>query len=295
MTAQPTGTWNVDSGAGAIDLELVRQVFLGTSLVEPCPTCVGDTTPDDGVRDGTCVGEGENEGMSCDANGSDATFPAPGGGEYSYDCFPEVGLNVSGPGAEIDTLTLSTGSSSLTAAVDCGILPALCHCGRCADDHSEPCASDGECLALGLGACEGTSAVFPPNQCDDLVCADAGGGEGVCTAGPTDSFCDAILRANGEGIIPCLSNADCDPVNIGVEGGDCTLTKQRECFLPTIVADGTPDPAQPVAAGIACTALTSNVGINTVVGLPGALRLRQEAETVFRCAGNPAFTYPSCP
>jgi hypothetical protein len=298
LANQPDGTWNVDTGVGSVDLQRRRVVYLGETLVEPCPTCSGDVTANDGLREGTCVG-GPSDGMSCDANASDATFPAPGGGQYSYDCLPTAGKNVSGSGVKIDTVSLSTASGSLTAGVDCGftVSPLICHCGLCSGNPSEPCVSDGECAALGAGTCTdipGSPAVFP-NQCDDGVCSDAGGGEGVCTAGPTDTLCDGILRANGEGIINCLSNADCAPGNIGVDAGNCTLSKQRECFLTTIATQGTSDTVQPVASGVACAAKTSNFGVKTVVGLPGASRLRLEAETVFRCSGNPSFAYPSCP
>jgi hypothetical protein len=295
LAGEPSGDWNPDTGAGSVALDQRRTVYLGSTLVTPCPTCDGDATPNDGLRDGTCVG-GADDTLSCDANASDATFPAPGGGEYSYDCFPGPGLNITGPGLAID-LTLSTGSDSLTGSVVCGFPPTItldCHCGQCSGDASKPCSSDGDCA--GVGTCERDGAGQPlPNPCDDGTCTDAGGGEGTCAAGPTDRLCDGIVRANGRGIIACQTNADCDPMNVGVDAGDCTLTEQRECFLPAIVSQGAADPAQPVAAGVACAPKSSNAAVNVVAGLPGPLRLRLETETVFRCAGNPAFTYPSCP
>jgi hypothetical protein len=148
---------------------------------------------------------------------------------------------------------------------------------------------------VGAGTCVQQGTLQVPNTCTDDTCSPAGGGEGVCAAGPTDSFCDGLLRANGEGIVQCQMNADCEPQNIGFDAGDCTLTKQRECFLPTIDAQGSPSTSQPVIAGIACAARTANGGINAVIGLPGPLRLNLEAEAVYRCASDPSFTYPSCP
>jgi hypothetical protein len=71
------------------------------------------------------------------------------------------------------------------------------------------------------------------------------------------------VRANGDGFVSCQTNTDCDPINIGFDAGDCTRA--------------------------------SSTGVNTVIALPGPLRVRLEAETEFRCASNPAFTYPGCP
>jgi hypothetical protein len=297
ISASPNGTWNVDNGQGAIDLSVGRRVYLGDTLVEPCPSCEGDITANDGVRDGVCA-RGANDGASCDANGSDATFPAPGGGESSYDCFPSLGKLVSAPSGLAIDLTLSTGASSLTAAVDCGFAPDFpdtCHCGTCSGDDTRPCTSDAECAVLALGTCETPNITFADACQSPGDCSDAGGGEGECSSGPTDLSCDGVVRANGDGFVSCQTNVDCDPINIGIDAGDCTLAKTRECFLPTIQAQGSASTSQPVLAAIGCSARASSAGVNTVIGLPGPLRVRLEAETVFRCAGNPAFTYPGCP
>jgi hypothetical protein len=118
-----TGTANVSTGNGATLVKLRSVVYLGESLTEPCPTCIGDPTPLDGVRGGTCA-LGANAGASCDADGFNYTFPAPGGGAHSLDCFPANGKNVSGgrttdqPSADYG-LELALGQRHLRLAAQC--------------------------------------------------------------------------------------------------------------------------------------------------------------------------------
>ncbi len=295
LSQSPSGTWNVDTGAGALDLPQRRRVYLGETIFQPCPTCVGDLVAGDGSRDGTCD-LGENAGQNCDAQATDATFPAPGGGAYSLDCFPSAGKNVSGTGLAMD-LSLTTGSLSLSAGVECGFppfAPELCPCGVCSGSPSTPCSSNADCA--GVGTCGNLSLGKPrANACDNSSCSDVGGGEGECSTGPTTTFCDGITRANGGGLVTCNSNADCTAAVIGVDVGNCTLSKRRECFLDPIVATGTPSTSQPVAVSVSCMSPTASSAINDVLGLPAPARLRLEARTDFPCAGNPTFTYPACP
>jgi len=286
----------VDTGAGQLTAHLRSQVFLGILLNEPCPYCTGDTTPNDGVRDGTCV-DGLNDGDPCDANGINRSFPAPGGDGHSLDCFPNS-PNVSGAGLIIN-LTTTTGTSSLQSEVPCGPLvnnvPSfLCPCGICSNDSSIPCHSDAEC---GAGnTCKSRTQFEPlPNQCNGS-CLDAGGGEGQCDAsGPDDRGCDGMLKANGEFFIGCSTNDDCDPVNIGLDGGNCTLSKRRECFLPTITATGDPDPTNPVGVATFCIPFTANSGINLTAGLPGPGRVISEGSTVTRCGADVYTAGVGCP
>jgi hypothetical protein len=317
-----SGTVNVDLGDGENSVRLASVVYLGDSTIEPCPTCggtctappanVGDTctldlhcdtvlgdgdgvcgnldpTPNDGIRGGTCRG-GLNAGQTCDAGARHESFPAPGGGSHSLDCFPDPGVNVSGAGLRID-IDQTTAQSSLTAALPCGPGNAfLCHCSRCSGNAALTCTSNADCT--GAGNCTVISPVVPfKNSCaSDNICNDAGGGEGVCNLGPTDGSCDGIVRANGEGFLSCSSNSDCASFPGGL-GGDCTLTKPRECFLETIVAEGLADPEFPIGAGIFCIAQTSNGAINSVAGLPGPGRVVNQGSVVYYCASNQAVTY----
>jgi cysteine-rich repeat protein len=319
-----TGTVDVDSGAGESVVRLASVVYLGASTIEPCPSCGGkctapasnvgdscavdlhcdtttgsgdgvcgnyDPTPNDGVRGGTCR-SGVNDGQTCDAGSRHESFPAPGGAAHSLDCFPIPGLNVSGSGLRID-LDQSTGTSTLTAAVDCG--PANlydCHCAQCTGNSQVPCASNADCAAVSAGTCAKVATLVPfINQCaSDNICNNAGGGEGVCNLGPTDKFCDGITRANGEGFIACTGQGDCDVFPGGI-AGSCSLNKIRECFLSSIVAPGVADPEFPVGAATFCIGQTSNGGINAVAGLPGPGRVVNQGAVTFFCASNPAVVY----
>jgi hypothetical protein len=321
-----SGTVNVDTGAGETQVRLASVVYLGISTIEPCPSCGGtctappanvgvvcgvgldcdtnlgdgdgvcgnlDPTPDDGVRGGTCRG-GANNGQSCDAGARHESFPAPGGSTNSLDCFPSPGLNVSGTGLRID-LDQGTGSQSLSVGITCGFPPFFvdqCHCGQCSGSVSIPCNNDSPCTAAGAGTCVRAGNNDPlANQCaGNGKCNDAGGGEGVCDLGPTDKFCDGLLRANGEGFLACQTQADCDAFPGGV-AGLCTLSKGRECFLDTIVANGVADPELPVGVATFCIAKTSNAGINAVAGLPGPARVVNQSSVTHYCASNPAIAY----
>jgi hypothetical protein len=288
-----TGTWNVDSGEGEIALSTRNVLYLGEGLTFPCPTCEGDTTLNDGVRDGACF-LGDDDGEACDANATDASFP-PGGGAYSYDCLPNSGKNVSGTGM-IMKAAYTTGTSALPPAA----LPCMfgdtrsCPCGSCSLDVGTPCSSDADC-APDAGVCQKYSTLEPsPNSCSG-ECVDAGGGEGQCDPGPVDRGCDGITRANGDPLIQCASNGDCAAENIGVAAGKCTLSKTRECFLDPVAATGTASQAEPVIVASFCGPHTNKTSFNNLSGFPGPVRSKIAMSTAFRCVGNPAALYPGCP
>lgn len=295
LSAHPGGEANVDEGSGTIELHLAEKIFLGLSLSQPCPVCLNDTTPADGVRDGVCVG-GLNDTQSCDAQAYNADFPPPTGALYSLDCFPLPDANITGPGLAIE-IGLTTGSSQLDANLPCandGPASELnCPCRVCSEDSSRPCRSDLECAAADAGSCtsDGGGTQPFPNSCTSLVCEDVGGGEGLCKDGPDDSYCSAIVRADGGGLIACSSNADCEPQNIGVDGGECTLVERRACFLDPIVSQGAPNPVVPLAAGTFCSPPTASSSVNIVAGLPGPGRLTLQTAVSLFCKSDPTKLY----
>lgn len=290
-----SGSANVDEGSGNVNVNLRSIVFLGQSLIEPCPYCEGDDVVADGKRDGICR-YGEDAGQSCDADATSTTFPAPDGGDgHSIDCFPDPGKNVSGTGLTIN-LAQTTSSVSLFADVDCGFPPFVkeeCHCGICSGNNAFPCSSNVDCAAGGFGNCQSRGFGDPrANQC-----AGAGGctlgadGDGVCDEGPTDKYCDAVVRASGDGFIQCLGDADCAFGTIGVAAGNCTLEKTRECFGRTIEAAGVADPDTPIGAAIFCIPPTGNAGINSVAGLPGPGRVVNQSRSRLFCKSDPTAQY----
>jgi hypothetical protein len=290
------GLVDVDAGAGTIELDLRTRVHLGISLLQPCPYCDGDPVPADGRRGGTCVG-GQNDGETCDAQSANTTFPAPGGGRHSLDCFPSVGANVSGVGLRVD-VDLTTGPSILEANLRCSELPIFeglfCPCRVCSEDPTRACNSNEDCARIDAGTCSSDGAgVSPrPNACSDAVCVDIGGGEGECATGPDDRFCDGIVRANGRGLIACQDDADCEPGTIGVDAGSCTIEVRRECFLDPIVSSGAPHPVAPRAADTFCAPpVSGSSGINSVAGLPGPARLTYQSLLTLFCKNAPLLSY----
>jgi hypothetical protein len=146
------GTANVDEGSGTIDFSLAEFVHLGITSLAPCPYCDADPTPGDGMRGGTCVG-GVDDGLDCDAESGNSTFPAPGGGRASLDCFPDAAANISGSGLKID-VALKTGTSTLAANVPCSSADpagAKCPCGVCSLDSQIACSSDEDCANAAAG------------------------------------------------------------------------------------------------------------------------------------------------
>jgi hypothetical protein len=98
-----------------------------------------------------------------------------------------------------------------------------------------------------------------------------------------------VLRANGEGFIQCLSNADC--AALGSFTGNCTLPKQRSCFVDPISATGVADPNFPVGVAVFCVAATTNGGLNAVAGLPGPARIKNVTSATTFCASDPGTAY----
>jgi cysteine-rich repeat protein len=320
-----SGTANVDTGEGQIAANLRSVVYLGISVLEPCPSCGGtctappanlgdpcaidvncdsafnagdgvcgnfDPIPNDGIRGGTCAGLGANIGQTCDIGVHNTSFPAPAGGAgSSLDCFPDTGKNVSGGGLKISLQQTTGTATALTANVDCGSPPFAaeeCPCGVCTLDQQTTCTSNTDCTGLGTCA-ESTGINQRQNQCADSVCTDVGGGEGNCLANPSLLFCDGITRADGEGFIACNSNADCTP--LGSITGNCTLSSPKPCFVDPIIATGVQDPNFPVGVATFCIAATSNGGINSVAGLPGPGRVTNVASAETFCASDLGTNY----
>ena len=237
-----SGTANVDLGAGDITANLRTRVYLGITQQRPCPVCAGKCShnnalclfstscgagntciydvPNDGIRNGLCNG-GLNSNQSCDASAFNATFPAistggvptlPGGGWYSIDCQPSVGINVSGTGLAIN-LEQTTGMTTLDANLDCnGANPGtdLCPCMQCTKDKFQSCTADSECASQGsFCSLYNDPTTFSCDDNSDCAAVDTG----LCTASSNTACSNAVNRT-------CSSNADC-----GLKpGGSCIIS-----------------------------------------------------------------------
>lgn len=271
-----TGTLDPDTGEGEQNVVLRAVIHTGIALNKPCPVCVGDETPQDGIQDGLCDG-GTRDGLGCDVQGFDATF-APGEG-VSLDCTPGALQNITGQGLLLD-ISLTTGSDSLPFALSCDFpLNGFdCACAVCTGDASQACNSDAECAATLTGTCTSGGGGVPrqPNACSDLTCTDVGGGLGQCADGPDVMACDGAIRANGDGFVLCSDDSECEVGAIGFDAGTCTQVQPRPCFLDPVTAAGAPDPDQTVMISTFCVPPTSSSGVNAATGLPGPSRTEVE-------------------
>jgi len=286
LAADAGGTVNPGGGGAELVLQTRGFTYLGTRQLQPCPVCSGDTTPQDGVPDGTC-NDGPRDGLACDGQGFDATFASSSSGlSLSLDCPPSPGSGITSSGQDI-AMTLTTGTSTLPFATSCGgpLAGIACACAMCSGAPTKPCASNADCTGV-EGTCTSSGSGVSqrqPNSCSDLTCTDIGGGRGVCGA-DTQSYCDGALRADGSPIIPCLTQTDCDALDPECPAGDCgncALSLQPSCYNDPIVAVGSAAVLNRVLAGTACAPPTESSVINSSFGLPGAVRVTLDVLTHF--------------
>lgn len=276
-----SGTLDPDLGSTELDVEISASVYLGISLDQPCPRCVGDPTAGDNIKGGVCD-SGLSTGNPCDIQGFDETFAAKSDGfGISLDC-PPAGLPITGSGLKVN-LEFTTGASSLPFEVACSSPNELddCACAMCTGDSSLACRNDAECALAGAGTCSasGGGVNREQNGCSDGICTDLGGGaDGICNAGPFDGRCDGLVTAEGNGFIACNSNFDCDEGVIGIDAGLCTISQQRLCFLDPIIATGTPDTENPILVSTYCQGPVGSTAINSTAGLPGPSRVHLDSK-----------------
>lgn len=276
-----TGTANQQTGASAGIAGVISRVYNGISVNAPCPTCVNDGLPNDGVSGGTCSG-GPRNGQACDSNG---ISPIPAFGAVSHDCPPAAGNLIAT--IPIDLSNTNNGVAAITLAAsspNCNAAPGKkCGCASCSLNSSIPCRNDADCAAEAAGTCTNIAGEpRKPNSCldntttpmvDGSQCASVGGGEGQCPEGPVDQHC-AIETFRG-----CLVDGDCPAA------GDSCLGVNRDCYLDQgvvggqIAATGTTTvpvkhASRPTFASVFCIAPTGSSSVNSVAGLPGPGRLQ---------------------
>lgn len=292
LTGPVTGTANIsdsgpNAGEGSVALQLVAAVHNGEAVEQPCPVCLNDPTPRDGVKGGTCK-DGVRNGLACDVQGSSQYF-----GTVSIDCPPSAAKNIGNLSLGFNPAT--TGETQLAANRPCTDSPGNnCFCNTCATAAAEPCNTNADCPGgvicggrrcvggTNLGAACSTASECPSgfcnrpgqptkqNGCADSTCtlntAD-GPTEGICEAGPIDQSCSL------EPFRGCSNDADCNPPPSGncascIPGQSCG-SSLRQCFLDPIVRQGVADTQTPVVAATFCIPPTSSQSVNQVAGLPG--------------------------
>ncbi|HEY2386085.1 MAG TPA: hypothetical protein VGK30_03925 [Candidatus Binatia bacterium] len=189
-----TGTYNCATGCGESSVQLTSSVILAQILEKPCPNCMGDATPNDGVKGGTCD-SGKNKGGACDTGGISPVF-----GPTSNDCLPSASSVGELP---IDITPLTTGTVTQTATVQCAQprFGVNCYCpmqdrpNACTAPSPEgTCPDSGFCDDPTFGACSGepARACDPGNGTGD--CEDIQPGSGTCEAKSRPCFGTSISR-----------------------------------------------------------------------------------------------------
>ncbi|HEY2774781.1 MAG TPA: DUF4215 domain-containing protein [Candidatus Binatia bacterium] len=204
------------------------------------------------------------------------------------DCTGQVGIC---NGTKTTHPSLSCTNNTDCLNFDASPCVTLSH--RCKLEATVSCQSNTDCVGKDVSPCNPATCSsdegqgFPnQNNCSDTVCTDTGGGLGVCENGPNSTYCDQVLKSNGNGILSCSTNDDCLPAVIGVDAGNCTLSQLANCFLDPIVGTGQASPSTPIGASTFCIPPTSNSGINLAAGLPGPGRVVNQATAKTFCASD---------
>lgn len=247
-------------------------VHTGLNQVRPCPTCVA----------GTCNGGVRNGKTGCSVDATSLDF-----GNVSFDCPPNPGAGIGALGLG---LTFTDGEQSVTASITGAQCEAgTCHCSQCSGDASVGCSSDADCALVGAGTCTNSSEPSKQNACTSVAsCSDTGGNNGEC-GGDVDQFCDGLLKANGEGFLTCVNDANCTTLNSLCPGGNCgtcTNFRDRRCFLPTVQVDGTPGIFGSEGVSLFCSAATASTSVNDSGGLPGLGRVKLDFDFDLWCDDN---------
>jgi hypothetical protein len=269
-----TGTYNLQTGAMALNLHLNALVHLGNTVTRPCPICdCGQADPQN------ChIGDA---GTCSDITGSPPCHVQGTGplGPTSNECPPSSSLNVSGGGLDIPFTPITTGTVSFATNQPCtgsGFTNQSCWCSselqpssclNACDGGSrdaQPCDTDADCGGV-AGSCK-------------PLCRQVAGdpvGEARCAVGPVDQTCSNAPE------VGCQTNSDC------AAGQGTCVAKNRRCFLDPIVRVGTPSTTLPVGAATFCIPATTGTAINQTAGLPGPGAIRfQVTSTVRRCGDN---------
>ena len=272
-----------------------------------------DCPPDEGVSitpgDGLVIDVEQSTGRST----LTASLPCIDGGDELCHCKqcsqdPTVGCRSNADCIEQGGACERVNGSSCLSNDDCiGVFAGTCRdlgvVRRCAFGLTTglDCETNADCLAVDGGECELSSCtnstdphgiVPQPNGCTDLNCMAVGDDNAECVS-PVDkeTFCDLIVKGNGDGILTCFTNLDCDASTIGQDGGECTLERKFSCFGPEIVAEGAAHPEFPIGAATFCIPATNNGSINGVAGLPGPGRVRNQGRSTTFCANDPDVRY----
>lgn len=254
-----SGSINIETGEGGLDaFSLSVRVGSGLTNASPCPQCLGDASPSDGVRGGTCEG-GPNNGGACDAEGWSGAYSS----WTSLDCLPSLGSTLTTMNLPVGPLGTEGADWELTAASP-----------QCSANSADKCF----CPAQSSTYQTESNGCTDVNGCSEEV---AGSGEGVCFSDESVDVASYCEGSSWGDFIPCSSNATCEATG----GGTCSRVELRACFPDNgslgahLVAEGS---AASLSSGSAtarvgsnfCISQTGNSTVNSTAGLPGPGRIQ---------------------
>ena len=208
------GAADLNTGVATFTLALDAALFTGLSESHPCPSCEGDSAPNDGTLDGTCSG-GTRDGQACDAN---AISNVSGlFGQMSLDCPPSSGSAIGT--IALSHLVVATEPTTWTLTTDqmlCranGWTSAWCFCDTCNNTAATPCNSNAECTAVGATVCGGKRCITGANN--GASCSVA-------------SQCPGVGAVCGRSGVATAPNACLDDTSVAGDGTLCTAVAPVE-------------------------------------------------------------------
>jgi hypothetical protein len=236
-----------------------------------CPVCMGDTSPNDGKKDGTCqasaipdsttghIDPGAKSNTKCDVNryGDYGEMPGYNFG-YSMDCSPTLTPGVGQPTPFGGSFSSSGYKVSITddspKCTDANFKEANCFCGMCQDSSNKFCTKSSDCgdnvpcigASMPTAQADPTNVATAGNLCPDGVCNwNEAEGAGTCAQNSKINCYPSAKMAHKDGL-----------------GNDVSISVPGRAAVDHGVyyAD---------TASALCTPAGMNIVVNKQAGLPG--------------------------
>ncbi|MFQ5478085.1 MAG: hypothetical protein ACE5E4_05670, partial [Candidatus Binatia bacterium] len=226
----------------------------------------------------------------CPDNGGTATRPNFCAGACDAGVNQGQGCAIGTQGGSFGELTTCTGGVNNGTACDedsdcpgglCSTNPRQCEGTGDPDFEMRPCATDADCNGI-PGACVDAC---PGGRCLPLCSPDPAGDpeEGFCVAGPSTFHCDGeghsfrgCTQAELGTQVLCELGVNGIPDGDDNPGAGFCAEFDRRCYLNPLTASGVPGATNFSAGSVYCIGKTTSPTINSIAGLGGPGRLRQE-------------------
>jgi hypothetical protein len=280
------GTLDQTSGEVTFQTLTVNLVLNGPSgfYRGGCSECVGDTTPNDGKKEGKCMKASNSiagnifetspdiaDGTPCDVNNVGST---PGfTGNYSMDCSPTVAVSDGPPtpfGGSFSSAGLDMSIDNGPSCTDPAHSSEKCFCGVCSDTITA-CSVNSDCPSG--GTCGYVPAGCTPNPLPGMTGFDPALAPGQCKGTvPAGKYASVVTKPND-----CVDACQWDPV-AGLGSCKSALFGTTVGCYPggagtSIGAAGHHEKKDSIyivdTAGAACTGPSPLASLSRQLGLPG--------------------------